>query len=72
MAAQAEALVELEATNLREAVLLARLESAEQLIAALANALYKATGKMVCGSCHRVRSTAHCPSCTGVEGRRGP
>jgi hypothetical protein len=56
--------------ELREAVLVARLERAELLIAALTAALFKATGTAVCPDCYALKRTEQCPSCTGLEGRR--
>jgi hypothetical protein len=56
--------------DLREAVLRERLDRAERLIAALTEALFKATGAVVCEDCYALKRTEHCPRCTGLEGRR--
>jgi hypothetical protein len=62
--------MEIEAGELREAVLEARLERAEQLIAVLTEALFKATGMVACPHCYRLKRTEHCPHCTGLTGSR--
>ena len=55
--------------EIREAVLRERIDRAERLIAALAKALYDATGQVVCPECHRARRTELCPQCTGLTGK---
>jgi hypothetical protein len=60
----------LDSVELRESVLRARLERAERLIAALTEALFRATGTVVCSDCYGLKRTEHCPHCTGLEGRR--
>jgi recombinational DNA repair protein RecR len=57
-------------SELREAVLRARIERAESLIAALTEALFKATGTVVCEDCYAPKRTEHCPRCRGIEGER--
>lgn len=56
--------------EIREAVLRARLERAELLIAALQDALFAATGTVVCDTCFRIKRTELCPHCLGLEGKR--
>jgi hypothetical protein len=62
----------LDSIELRESVLRARLERAEQHIAALTEALWKATGTFVCADCYGLKRTEHCPHCTGLEGELDP
>ena len=57
--------------ELREAVLSERLERAERIITALGDALFAATGAVVCRECYALKHTEHCPHCTGLEGVRG-
>jgi recombinational DNA repair protein RecR len=54
--------------EIREAVLRERLERAEKLIAALTEALFAATGSVVCQDCYGLKRTEHCARCTGLEG----